>query len=178
MKCQESQTCTAAQNPDWNPTCCARQELSSQVRAAHVTWARTFWRDPELLPSAWKWSDFCSAPHELRPGHPPLLLWLPSILPAGLCWHQMAQSTRELWVLLLFWMLWQQNLTTVEIFLRCRRCSSPVKYFWVLSSEQYSTFPGCLSEVLFLFIMQSLMLWKRKMAWTVLHCFVVMLWNF
>lgn len=22
MKCQKSQTCTAAQNPDWNPTCC------------------------------------------------------------------------------------------------------------------------------------------------------------
>lgn len=97
------------------------------------------------------------------------LVTLPSIYSSsrkkyflGLFWHQMVQSTRELWVLLLFWMLWQQNLTTVEIFIRCRRCSSPEKYFWVLSSEQYSTFPGWVSEVLFLFLMQSLMLWKRK----------------
>lgn len=49
-----------------------------------------------------------------------------------------AQHCRT-WVLFLFWVLWQQNTTTVEVFLQCRRRASLVKYFWVVSSEQFSS---------------------------------------
>lgn len=185
MKCQKSETCVAAQNPDWNPSCCDSAGTVQPREGCSCNLGQDL-LDRSSRPAARSlkmiWFLFCPTLAEARTLS---LVSLVSIYSSsrnkyslGLHWHQMAQSTRELWVLLLFWMLWQQNLMTEEIFLRCRRCSSPVKYFWVLSSEQYSTFLGWLLEVLFLFLMQSLMLWKSKMAWTVLHCFVVMLWNF
>lgn len=137
MKCQKSETCVAAQNPDWNPTCCdtagtvqPREGCSCNLGQDLVDrFSRAAALGLKML-----WFLFCPT---LAEASTPSLVTVVSIYSSsrnkyslGLCWHQMVQSTRELWVLLLFWMVWQQNVTTVEIFLHCRRCSSPVNYFW------------------------------------------------